>query len=121
MLLRHPHDLAGVFRDGRARAGWSQTELAERVGVSRQWISMVENGKTSVEFDLVVGALQALGCRLYVDSSDAPPSRSEHGQRLQTPVHSLSQRTPLTRHGEPLDRRRPRRRPRGGDEENLRG
>lgn len=64
MLVRRPHDLAGLFRDGRARAGWSQNQLAEAVGVSRQWISLVETGKTSVEFDLVVAALEALGYRL---------------------------------------------------------
>ena len=63
---------APLLRDGRVRAGWSQTELAERVGVSRQWISQVETGKTSVEFDLVVGALQALGYRLYAEPSSWP-------------------------------------------------
>jgi len=73
MLLRRPHDLAALLRDGRARAGWSQTQLADQVGVSRQWISLVETGKTSVEFDLVVGVLQALGYRLRVDSPELPP------------------------------------------------
>lgn len=120
MLLRHPHDLAGLFRDGRARAGWSQTEFAERVGVSRQWISLVENGKTSVEFDLVLGALQALGYHLHVEASDAP-SRSESWQRVQTPAHGPSQRTPLTRHGKPLGTQRSRRRPKTGGKEDVRG
>jgi y4mF family transcriptional regulator len=110
MLLRRPHELAGLFRDGRARVGWSQSELAETVGVSRQWISLVERGKTSVEFDLVVAALQALGYGLHVDPSDLA-ARTAHdlpGFPSGT-VHESSQRTPLTRHGESLGRQRTRR------------
>jgi len=111
MLLRRPHDLAAIFRDGRARAGWSQSELAQRVGVSRQWISLVETGKTSVEFDLVVGVLHILGYRVHVESAD-PAQRSEE-EPIDLPDHPLhrpSQRTPLTRRGEPLGRERIRRR-----------
>jgi len=112
MQLRRPHDLAALCRDGRARAGWSQTELAQRVGVSRQWVSLVETGKTSVEFDLAVGVLQVLGYRLYVESADVP-TRTEAWPTdyPKTTLHSPSQRTPLTRHGEPLGRARIRRRP----------
>lgn len=116
MLLRRPHDLAGLFRDGRDRAGWSQTQLAEFIGVSRQWISLVENGKTSVEFDLVIAALQALGYRLQVESSDL--AMAGRGRVADVPVahaHEPSQRTPLTRSGEPLGRQRSRRTKRGRD------
>lgn len=112
MLLRRPHDLAALLRDGRARAGWSQSQLAERVGVSRQWISLVETGKTSVEFDLAVGVLQALGYRLHVESSDVPRQAEEQGSDSPQPsVHRPSQRTPLTRQGEPLGSARVRRGP----------
>lgn len=117
MLLRRPHDLAGLFREGRARVGWSQNQLAETVGVSRQWISLVETGKTSVEFDLVVATLQALGYRLHVETSDLA-TRSV-GAATDFPsgsVHGSSQRTPLTRNGEPLGRQRTRRTKRDRDE-----
>ncbi len=117
MWLRRPHDLAGLFRDGRARVGWSQNQLAETVGVSRQWISLVETGKTSVEFDLVVAALQALGYRLHVETSDLA-TRSV-GAAMDFPdgsIHGSSKRTPLTRHGEPLGRQRSRRTKRNRDE-----
>lgn len=117
MLLRRPHDLAGLFRDGRARAGWSQSQLAESVGVSRQWISLVETGKTSVEFDLVIAALQALGYRIHVESSDL--AKGSRGEAVDFPVahvHESSQRTPLTRSGEPLGRQRTRRTKRGRDD-----
>jgi y4mF family transcriptional regulator len=117
MLLRKPHDLAGLFRDGRARVGWSQNELAETVGVSRQWISLVERGKTSVEFDLVVAALQALGYRLHVETSDLAP-RTVHDlpNFPRGSVHESSQRTRLTRHGESLGTQRTRRMKRDRDE-----
>jgi y4mF family transcriptional regulator len=123
MLLRRPHDLADLFRDARARLGWSQSELAARVGVSRQWISLVETGKTSVEFDLVVGALQALGYRLYVESSE-PATRNEapRAEFLEIPAHIPSPQTPLTRGGDPLGRQRTRRRTKGsGKSEDVRG
>jgi y4mF family transcriptional regulator len=111
MLLRRPHELAGLFRDGRKRAGWSQRELAERVGVSRQWVSLVETGKTSVEFDLVLAALQALGYGVVVR-----PHEQGSGVRRR-PAHDTSTgaqeptgRTPLTRDGEPLGNARRTRR-----------
>lgn len=113
MLLRRPHDLGPLIRDGRIRAGWSQTQLAERVGVSRQWISQVETGKTSVEFDLVVGTLQALGCQLYAESSGRPTHAEDRPDGSAEPlVHAPAQRTPLTRGGKTLGKQRIRRRPR---------
>ena len=35
--------LTNSLRDERARLGWTQAELAERVGVSRKTINTVEN------------------------------------------------------------------------------
>jgi len=112
MLLRRPHDLAAVVRDGRARAGWSQSELAQRVGVSRQWVSLVENGKTSVELDLAIAALQALGYGIYVKSTPAggPPAPGRtHG--IGSGGRGPQSRTPLTRHGQPLGKKGTKYRP----------
>jgi putative transcriptional regulator len=36
--------LENRLRESRATAGWTQAELAERVGVSRKTINTVENG-----------------------------------------------------------------------------
>ncbi len=36
--------LTNTLREERARLGWTQAELAERVGVSRKTINTVENG-----------------------------------------------------------------------------
>jgi y4mF family transcriptional regulator len=103
MLLRRPHDLGALIRDARGAAGWSQSDLADRVGVSRQWVSLVERGKTSVEFDLVVSTLQVLGFELRLDTVGATDR--------QPPSHEPSERTTLTRHGRPLGRRGVRRSP----------
>lgn len=116
MLLRRPHDLAALFREGRARAGWSQTRLAESVGVSRQWISLVENGKTSVEFDLVMAVLQALGYRIHVESAEAAAVDPRAPVIVPADrVHQPTYRRPLTRDGQPLGRRGTRRTKRGRD------
>ena len=107
MLLRRPHNLAGLFRDGRARAGWSQRDLAEKIGASRQWVSLVENGKVRVEFDLVMAALQALGYNIVVKSGsvvDQPWTDDSRG--LAPTHHAASRRTQLTRDGKPLGKNR---------------
>jgi y4mF family transcriptional regulator len=114
MLLRRPNELAGLFRDGRKRAGWSQTELAEQVGVSRQWVSLVETGKTSVEFDLVLAALQALGYGLFVEPQDTRPHDEPPPTQRASPPQGPSSRTALTRNGEPLGRAALGRRTSGG-------
>jgi len=116
MQLRRPHDLAGLFRDGRARLGWSQSRLADAIGVSRQWISLVETGKSSVEFDLVFGALQALGYHLRVEVPDPAAADEKAGRELpEARLHGPSQRTPLTRRGELLGGQRTRRTKRDRD------
>lgn len=119
MLLRRSHELAGLFRDGRKRAGWSQSEFAERIGASRQWVSLVENGKVSAEFDLVLAGLQALGYALFVE----PDARPAHDVVGSVPASTDPLRTPLTRAGRPLRPGRARRPPAqdvagqdGGDE-----
>lgn len=108
--LRAAHDLRSLIQDARRKAGWSQTGLAEAVGVSRQWISLVENGKTSVEFDLVLSLLQTLGYSVNVEMErDRSPSVVLHqgpGRFLRS---DPSDRTPLTRKGKPLGHQRSRR------------
>jgi transcriptional regulator with XRE-family HTH domain len=107
VLLRRPHELADLIRDGRARAGLSQGDLAIKVGVSRQWVSLVENGRTGVAFDLVMGTLQALGCRLYIESNH---EASEHDLQGGAPFGhrptDASKRRALTRGGKPLGHQR---------------
>ena len=80
MLLRNAREVGALIADGRRRLRWSQFELARRAGVSRQWVSQVENGKTTVEFDLVLAALHALDYALYVQSKDLVSFICERGE-----------------------------------------
>jgi len=74
-------DLAAAARGRRLDLGLSQSDLATRARVSRQWISEFESGKPSAEFGLVLRLLDGLGLRLSVDEpaaavrGDQPPRR----------------------------------------------
>ena len=70
MLVRTPDDLGAAIRDRRRRHGWSQQKLAEKIGVSRQWINEVEKGKIRTELGLVLRALEALDITLWLDRND---------------------------------------------------
>ncbi len=70
MLIRTPHDLGAAIRDRRRQRGWSQRELAERIGTSRQWVNEVEKGKARTEVGLVLRALEALDAALWLDRND---------------------------------------------------
>jgi HTH-type transcriptional regulator/antitoxin HipB len=74
MWIVNPEDLAQTVRDRRRQLGLSQGSLAQRVGVSRQWIVALEQGKPTAEVGLVLKTLSALGLRIDVrDPDDATP------------------------------------------------
>ena len=45
-------DVRNDLRERRAERGWSQSNLAERVGVSRQTINAIETGKYDPSLEL---------------------------------------------------------------------
>lgn len=53
--------LANSLLDERTRLGWTQAELAERVGVSRKTINTVENGVFVPSTTLALKLARALG------------------------------------------------------------
>lgn len=53
--------LANTLRDERARLGWTQAELAERVGVSRKTINTVENNVFVPSTTLALKLARAIG------------------------------------------------------------
>ncbi len=53
--------LGNLLRDARSMAGWTQAELAERVGVSRKTINTVENGVFVPSTTLSLKLAEALG------------------------------------------------------------
>jgi HTH-type transcriptional regulator / antitoxin HipB len=58
---------------GRRRdLGLSQAQLAERVGVSRKWLSEFERGKSTAELGLVLRLLESLDLQVTI----TPTARS---------------------------------------------
>ena len=80
--IRAPLDLGLVIRDRRRKLALSQTELARKAGVGRQWVVAIEHGKSRAELGLVLRTLSALGLSLTIDAGDRLP-RSREGA---TPV-----------------------------------
>ena len=78
MQIRTPRDLGLVIRDRRRRLKLSQTDLARKVGVGRQWIASVERGKPGVELGLVLRTFTALGLSLTLDENPDADARLPH-------------------------------------------
>jgi putative transcriptional regulator len=64
MRIKTVGALGELVRDQRKRRGWSQSRLAENVGVSRLWVGQFEKGKETVELGLVLKTLRALDLSL---------------------------------------------------------
>lgn len=64
MLIRTPTDLGAVIRERRKQLNLDQAGLAKRIGVSRQWVIGIEQGRARAELGLVLRTLDALGIRL---------------------------------------------------------
>ena len=69
MRLRTPADIGAAIRQRRRDVGWDQGTLAERVGVSRQWVVSVEKGKPRAALRLVLRTLEVLGIELWTEES----------------------------------------------------
>jgi putative transcriptional regulator len=57
-------DMKNRIRVLRAEKGWSQAELAEKVGVSRNSINAVENGKFDPSLPLAFRIADIFGLRI---------------------------------------------------------
>ena len=67
MRIRTPTDLGALIRDRRTKLGLDQRSLAQKVGVSRQWIVEVEKGKPRAEIGLLLRTIDALGIHLTTE------------------------------------------------------
>lgn len=70
MLIRTPTDLGAVIRDRRKQLGLGQAALAEKIGVSCQWVVGIERGHSRAELGLVLRTLDVLGIRLETRDND---------------------------------------------------
>ena len=72
-MLTTVRDLGAALRDARRVARLSQEALAERAGVSRQWLSRLETGSNpGAELRKVLDVLAALDLALQLGPSPKP-------------------------------------------------
>ncbi|MGH2912104.1 MAG: helix-turn-helix domain-containing protein [Solirubrobacteraceae bacterium] len=79
MQINSIRDLVVVARSRRLALGLSQEELARRMGVSRQWVTVFEGGRPRAEFGLVMRLLHELDLRLDILSYDEEREHSTSG------------------------------------------
>lgn len=61
MIALNANGLGAAIREGRQQRRWSQQELANKMGVSRQWIISAERGSPTAQIHLVLEALRWVG------------------------------------------------------------
>lgn len=57
-------DVGRLIRIARKQRGWSQADLAKRLGSTQKWVSLVETGQTDPQIDMVLRAFRLLGVDL---------------------------------------------------------
>ena len=76
--MRSPKRVGRSLRDARRAAGLTQAEVATAAGVSREAISVLENGRRSARLETLNAVLFELGFELaFVRRAQPPPDASE--------------------------------------------
>lgn len=65
---RTPRQIGNLIRRARKQHGWSQSQLAERVGLRQGTISLIETGNPATKLDTLLAILAALELELQVAS-----------------------------------------------------
>jgi HTH-type transcriptional regulator / antitoxin HipB len=63
---RSPQLFGHALRSLRKRRGWSQTELSDRVGINRTYLSQLENGDLSDQFKRLLDLLNELEAEIVI-------------------------------------------------------
>ena len=64
MKIISVRNIAALVKQERKKRGWTQAELAEHSGVSRDWVIGLEKAKPTVELGLVLRTIKALRVNL---------------------------------------------------------
>ncbi len=78
MKMISVRNIAALVKQERKKRGWTQAELAEHSGVSRDWVISLEKAKPTVELSLVLRTLKALHINLDAISSKDQPNLISH-------------------------------------------
>ena len=83
-------DVGALIREARRARGMTQTELSDVAGVTRRWLTDIEQGaKPRAELGLVLAALQALDIRLDATYPGHPDSDSGTGHEAGAPAREM--------------------------------
>lgn len=67
MELTQTRQIGALIKGARSRAGLTQSQLAERIGVTREWVNRLENGTmTNPGFQQVLALFEAVDLGLNV-------------------------------------------------------
>ena len=73
MIVMDIAEYARLIKDERQRQGISQTDMAQRLGVSRRWLIESEHARVpNPEFSTILSALTELGLSLDVRKTPQP-------------------------------------------------
>lgn len=88
--------LGAAISVARRELGWTQDDLAARLGVTRQLVARIERGSTRVALGTVLEAAILCGVRLFdVDRADLSiVAKDEHARAALLPAR-VRQRTPV--------------------------
>jgi transcriptional regulator with XRE-family HTH domain len=92
MLVNSLADLGDLIRRRRTSLGLSQTELAEQIDSTRQWVSRLEKGKNDVSTARLFAVLEALELNLDLRPPRAaqPSPGFDPGMKSIIPAESLA-------------------------------
>jgi transcriptional regulator with XRE-family HTH domain len=68
IAVRNTLALGANIKTRRRALGWSQQQLADRIGTQRQWVIRLEAGSEGVELGLVLKTITALGLSITLGS-----------------------------------------------------
>jgi len=68
--VHNQRELGAAIRDRRRNLGWTQAALADKVGVTRDWVIALEAGDGNPQLRHILRALDVLGLWLRVDRID---------------------------------------------------
>jgi HTH-type transcriptional regulator / antitoxin HipB len=82
MFVRTTREIGLLVRERRLQTGLTQSQLAEQVGASREWVRLLESGRPRLDLGLTLRALNALGIMLNAETTEtAVAVTNEFGKR----------------------------------------
>ncbi len=75
--------LGEIFLTMRRRAGKTQEEIAQKAGIQRNYLSMLERDLANPTYEVVIRVFAALGYQIQFVDQEAKPEAPAVGQTLQ--------------------------------------